>query len=194
MRKLTITEADVVAGGYFGLDGRDAPVEDGPIEEVVVPGKRPKKKDPFIGFANLPSEVDDFGLAVGFLGGGGGAGGGGVIEEVVVQASKCPVPDMFAPVHMLGLGERGDAWAKCFEVMTTQELLALKKIMEQINKAVWKAKIAPANGHTSVMVDEINKALAGDRSAAGHSFGENMQSALKQLPMTQFQQLRAIFR
>ena len=80
------------------------------------------------------------------------------MEEVVVQASKCPIPDMFAPSDELGWGDRGDAWKKCFEVMTTLELLALKSIMDDINKAVWKAKIAPAHGYTKVMVDEIGGA------------------------------------
>jgi hypothetical protein len=44
------------------------------------------------------------------------------------------------------------------------------------------------------MVNEIGKALAGDRSAAGHAFGEAMQSAMKSLPMTELNKLRAIFR
>ena len=168
MRKLSVREQMGVAGGFNQWN-------DGPMDEVDVTGKRPKKKDPFQGFADIPDLPDDFGAwGIQYYGGGGG-GGGAPLEEVVVQASKCPIPDMFAPVDKLGLGERGDAWKKCFEVMTTAELMALKKVMDQINKAVWKAKIAPAHGYTQVMVNEIGKALAGDRSAAGHAFGEAMR-------------------
>lgn len=68
MRKLTIAEADVVSGGYWGFDGGDEP-----IEEVTVTAPRPKKKDPFLGFAELPRGVDDFGA---------------VLEEVVVEAAR----------------------------------------------------------------------------------------------------------
>ena len=186
MRKLSADEQTKVSGGLLGWD-------DEPMDEVVVPGKRPRKKDPFQGFPELHG-YDDFSASGIVNYGGGGGGGGAPLEEVVVQASKCPIPDMFAPVDKLGLGERGDAWKKCFDVMTTAELMALKKVMDQINKAVWNAKIAPAHGYTQVMVNEIGKALAGDRSAAGHAFGEAMQNAMKSLPMTELNKLRAIFR
>jgi hypothetical protein len=187
MRKLSVDEQTKVSGGLSGWS------DDEPMDEVTVTGRRPRKKDPFQGFPELHG-YDDIGTSAIQYYGGGGGGGGAPLEEGVVQASKCPIPDMFAPVDKLGLGERGDAWKKCFEVMTTAELMALKKVMDQINKAVWKAKIAPAHGYTQVMVNEIGKALAGDRSAAGHAFGEAMQSAMKSLPMTELNKLRAIFR
>ena len=186
MRKLTIAEADVVAGGYFGLDGRDAPVEDGPLEEVTVPGQRPKK-DPFQGFANLPIEVYDFGLAVGFYGGGGGAGGGekSPLEEVVVEAEKIlsdnlkvdlgkcgyPANFLFNPPDKIDAAE---AWKKCFDVLTDADKANLKEALKELNKVLSEKRLA-----TSVAGNWIKQMINALDANNGGWFGQNLYDAVK---------------
>jgi hypothetical protein len=195
MRKLSVREQMGVAGGFNQWN-------DGPMDEVDVTGKRPKKKDPFQGFADIPDlpEDSDFGvgmLGIKFYGGGGGgtpedkvkkeakekaAETEEKLEEVVVEASRCgmPIDELFLLEHT----QAGPAWQQCFQNLSDSDKSQLKKALDIIAAGFQPSKdFNPTAIAFNVLFKEEREMLKHLANAVatnnGWHFGENLASLSK---------------
>lgn len=171
MRKLSADEQTKVSGGLLGWD-------DEPIDEVVVPGKRPRKKDPFQGFPELHG-YDDFGAwGIQYYGGGGG-GGGEAIEEVVVEAQKILSDNLKVDLGKCGIPidlllnphdkiDSANYWKSCFETLTPEDLKNLADAFKELSKLISDRKLA-----TAVSGNWIKQCIIAIESGNGGWFGQN---------------------
>jgi len=195
MRKLSVEEQMGVAGGFNQWN-------DGPIDEVTVPGKRPRKKDPFQGFADMPDLPDDSDFGVGMLGmkfyGGGGGGTpedsvkkeakdraaetAEKLEEVVVNASRCGMP--VAELFLLEHTQAGPAWLECFKNLSNSDRSNLKQALDIIAAGFKPSKdFNPTAVAFNVLFKEEQEMLKHLANAVamnnGWHFGENLASLSK---------------
>ena len=171
MRILSVDEQTKVSGGLGGWS------DDEPMEEVTVTGKRPRKKDPFQGFAELHGY--DIGTSAIQYYGGGGGGGGETMQEVVVEAQKILSDNLKVDLGKCGIPidlllnphdkiDSADYWKSCFETLTAEDLKNLADAFKELSKLISDRKLA-----TAVSGNWIKQCIIAIESGNGGWFGQN---------------------